>query len=518
MRAHFLSSLCTWTVFGLLGCSAPLVEGGSNGHDRTAGGDQGEALLTGAMVVSPDGRYALMQRNQTSVLFDVSARSTHDLPNQVSRLVFSKDSAFAIALLPKAAGVVAYELPSLKEKWRLVPAFRTTAGATFARLSDNDKHLVLGDFDRVFVVDATLGTIRRTVSIGSTPRELAFVPDGKRALVVGSTSWLDHKPKTPVVNVDLVATADERIDVPNCSAPISVLPGGERAFLSPTFCEEGKTSTARQNWTNPDPVSVIDWSSGRTQFLKNLPGFGPVAMDEAGTRAVAYLDMQRLDESMFDDKSKIPPATGARYHIMIIEPKTLAYRFVPIGNVLPRFAMTKSGQALLVDATVQQMRGEVSGQVTVDSSGRVTASLELFGRRDSLFGLFDLERSAYAPFAGTEASLDRFVQMGDNARVFTLKTSADGMGGDLYRIDLATKAVAPLGRSLRDIGLLPDGKTLLLRERLPAGQLETSAGFSWYRRERYCLSLDGIRCELSVDYQDKEPFQSGPRCTDYHDC
>lgn len=80
----------------------------------------------------------------------------------------------------------------------------------------------------------------------------------------------------------------------------------------------------------------------------------------------------------------------------------------------------------------------------------------------------------------------------DAARVFTLKLTADGMGGDLYRIDLDGKTAMSLGTSLRDIGLFPNGKAVLLRERLAAAKVQTSAGVSWYRREKYCFSLDGI--------------------------
>src|SRR6185437_2093068 len=117
----------------------------------------------------------------------------------------------------------------------------------------------------------------------------------------------------------------KHVGVPNCTAPIEVLPDASRALLSPTFCEEGKASTSKDQWTNPDPVSIIDLPADGPHFLKNLPGFGPVAMTPDKTRAVAYLDMQRIDESMFEDKSKIPSKTGPRYHIMTIDPKSLAY-------------------------------------------------------------------------------------------------------------------------------------------------------------------------------------------------
>jgi hypothetical protein len=102
--------------------------------------------------------------------------------------------------------------------------------------------------------------------------------------------------------------------------------------------------------------------------------------------------------------------------------------------------------------------------------------------------------------------------------VFTLADRSDGMGGDLYRIDVPARTTASLNRSLRDIGLLPDGATLLLRERLPAVKVQTGNRIDWYRRERYWLSVDGINATWSLDYQDAKPFQSGPQCTSYHDC
>jgi hypothetical protein len=470
------------------------------------------------MVVSPDGNFALAQRNTTSVLVDVEGKTARELPEQVDRFVFAKTGNRAVAVLADRASVVAYELPSLTEVWRTTPSFTSSTGPTLARLSDDGKYLVLGDTDKVLVLDAQQGEVQGTVDVGTLPTELSFVPGGSHALVVGSTVWTNHLPKTTVVDFELDTQTSKSVDVPNCEAPIVVLPDASRAFLSPTFCQEGQASTSTTQWTNPDPVSVIDLGADGPAFLKNLPGFGPVAVDEQAHRAVAYLDVQRMDESMFDDKTKIPSRTGARYHILTIDPKTLDYQLAEVGNVLPRFVLSKDGKSLLVDATVQQVRGEANVKATIDSTGKITVQAKVFGTVDSLFGLFDLEARTYAPFSGPPASLDRFVQMADNSHVYTLKMTPDGLGGDLYRIDLDAKASVSLGKSLRDIGLLADGKTLVLRERLPAVQVQTSTGFDWYRHERYCFSLDGVTCVDEIEFQDSKPFQSGKTCTDYHDC
>ena len=399
-----------------------------------------------------------------------------------------------------------------------MPSYTSSTGVSFERLSDDGQFLVLGDGERVLVLDAISGTERGAVELGSTVQDLSFVPDESHALIVGTTTWNVHQPATPVFDVDLIGLTSKTVVIPNCAAPIAVLRDGSRALLSPTFCQEGVASTGKQSWTNPDPVSVIDLSLDGPQFLKNLPGFGPVALDSAGKRAIAYLDVQRMDPSMFDDESQIPAAGSPRYQIMTIDPVSLQFALHPVGNVLPRFVLARDEKTLLVDATVQQVRGGVTLRVALDASGKVTADAQIFGRRDSLFGSFDLETASFTAFNGAPAALDRFVQMGDETRVFTLKMSADGTGGELYRLDLANDSVSSLGRSLRDIGLLSDGATLLLRERLPAVQVSTNGSIEWFRRERYCLSRNGSDCSASVEFRDSIPFQTGAQCTSYHDC
>lgn len=518
MKHTALALLVGFTA--LTACALPggEPEGGANVNERTNGGEQGEALLTGAMIVSPDGRYVLAQRNQTTVLLDVEANRARELPEQIERFVFSKTGTFGLAVLPARAGVVRYDLTTLTPKWRVVPAFKSGSGARLARLSADEKSLVLGDEDRVLVLDAGSGDVRGAVPLGTAATELTFVPNTNRALVVGTTTWRDHAPTTSVVDLDLESLAAKAITVPNCNAPVLVLPDGSRGFLSPTFCEEARPSNATQTWTNPDPVSVIDLSPAGPTFLKNLPGFGPVVSDEGGARIVAYLDMKRIDESMFADRSQVPPKGSAQFHIMTIEPRSLAFTLTPVGDVLPRFAMAKSGQQLLVDATVQNVRGEASVKATIDTSGRVSVAFSVFGQSDSLFGAFDLDAKKYTPFSGAAARLDRFVQMGDKSRVFSLATSWDGMGGDLYRVDLDAHLSTNLGKNLRDLGVLADGKTLVLRERLPALRVEVSGGVEWYRREQFCFSLDGQSCLRTVVHQDSVPFQRGPTCVESHDC
>src|SRR5438034_8093389 len=146
--------LASLTLF-LAACAPPVLQGGSNVNDRSNGGDQGETLLTGAMVVSPDGKYVVAQRNQTSVLLDVDKKTARDLPEQVDRFVFAKSGGHGIAVLAAGVEIVSYDLATAAEVWRATPPFRSTAGATLAKLSDDGRQLVLGDDDRLLIVDAT---------------------------------------------------------------------------------------------------------------------------------------------------------------------------------------------------------------------------------------------------------------------------------------------------------------------------------------------------------------------------
>jgi hypothetical protein len=183
---------------------------------------------------------------------------------------------------------------------------------------------------------------------------------------------------------------------------------------------------------------------------------------------------------------------------MMIEPMSMKFELHPIGATLPRFAPAKDGKSLLVDASVSVLRGEASATISLDTNGKLSAEVKgAFGDTSgSLFGVFDLPTKTYVPFTGPAASLDRFVQLADGSRVFTLKDN--GRGGDLFSIDVAGRASANLGRSLRDIGILPDGRTLVLRIRLEP----TADG---YLREEFCISSDAQTCSATISYKSPTP-------------
>lgn len=487
------------TLMCAAGCSALNggdEQGGANANDRSSGGDSGELLENGAMMVSPSGAFVIAQRRDTTVIVDVKAQRYRELDVKADRIVFSKTREVAYAVLADRAGVTALDLASGSSLWKTTPAFKTSASAFQAKVTSDDARLLVSDLDRVFFLDAKTGNIGDVAKVGTGPVELELLPGEKHAVVASETTWDDKGPHTQVSLLDIAKQTSQTIDVPNCGAPVSVVPDASRVLLSPTFCTRD-AKTAPPGWRNPDPVSVIDvdGANGILRFVKNLPGFGPTALLSDG-RAVAYLDTKRIDESMFDDKTQIPGAGAKQFHLMLIDPKTTKFELVPIGDKLPRFAPSKDGRTLLVDATRSVLRAEGSVTVTLGGDGLKAEVKGSFGNDSgALFGAFDLASKTYTPFSGPAASLDRFVQTSDGSKVYTLRSNF--LGGDLFGIDVGARTTFDLGRSLRDIALLPDG-TLVLRIRL-----ERDA--EGYLHEEFCFSTDAKSCKATVKYKSPYP-------------
>jgi len=67
----------------------------------------------------------------------------------------------AMAVSPSGAGVIAMDLATGGELWRVVPAFKSSVGAFLARVTRDDRALVIADYDRVFFLDTKTGDVRR---------------------------------------------------------------------------------------------------------------------------------------------------------------------------------------------------------------------------------------------------------------------------------------------------------------------------------------------------------------------
>ncbi len=523
MRKLLLSLLVMPLGLGCAGLNDSPEEGGANANDRTIIND-GEEMLTGAMAVSPSGKFIVLQRNDISVIFDVGAKKYTELNVQLRRVTFAHASETAFA--NRADGTLAaIDLARVSELWS-----RKLDDATVSilRVGHDDETLYVGDSRRMQIVDPSNGVARSVTDLGTTPTALTLLKGRKEALVVGTTAWQNGAPHTSVALLDLETASVNKIDIPNCDSKVVMTPDESRAFLSPTFCDAEHASNPNQAWTNPDPVSVIALGAKTIAFEKNLPGFGPVAMSPDGQKVVAYLDTKRMDVSMFD-KGQAPSDTGPQYHVMVINPKTLAFSLTPIGNALPRLTMTRAGKGLLVDASVKvktRAKASAHGSISIGPngiSGELGAEVSVFDEQ-SPFGYFDLESLKFSGFTGPQAGLDRFVQLAGERYILTLEKRKDGLGGVPYLIDLQEKTTASFfgdfGTGVRDVGILPDGKTVVLRVRLAAATHENK----YWSREGFNVSADfNFNGTLYAEYEASTSFANVTSTNDCstpegHDC
>ena len=174
---------------------------------------------------------------------------------------------------------------------------------------------------------------------------------------------------------------------------------------------------------NRDPVSVIDLTTEGPHFLKNLPGFGPWPWPPT-QRAWSLISISSAWTSRCRRPRQGSQPQWPRYHIMTIDPATLVYDLSPVGNVLPRFAMAKSGKAMLCGRhrAAAPRAGQRPSLARFGSRFRALMPACSAASNRSFARLPSDDARTYAPFQRSAASLIRFVQTGDATRVFTLKT------------------------------------------------------------------------------------------------
>ncbi|MFB6373533.1 MAG: hypothetical protein ABEN55_10555 [Bradymonadaceae bacterium] len=189
-----------------------------------------------------------------------------------------------------------------------------------------------------------------------------------------------------------------------------------------------------------DPISVIDLEAGNERFVRNLPGFGPVQIAPRGQRAVGFVDGSAVDESLFDDKSQVPPepetdnADKPKYYLMVIDTESLDFELHAYGDILPRYEMTPDGRALLVDRAVAAEENEKLQH-------------------------FDTETGTLRDFQGPTVELNNYVMTGD-------ATGAYAIDEELFELDIPNKTVAEMevGFTPMNLNLGPEGENLYLRK------------------------------------------------------
>lgn len=307
-------------------------------------GDQpgGVSVALGDIAVSPSGKFIVFQQEESLAVGWVESGDVELLPvERPSRVAFSKTRAVIYATTDDGT-LHAVDVESGKTEWTAELELAADASDWMVVASKDDARVAIAGGTQVRVFSAEDGKLVAEHGLETAAVDLEILPDDERLLVVEDEVWTDGVPNAAIDVVILADGAVKRIDVPNCADNIIVPPDGNVALLAPTTCVDPEVGSGH------DPISHIDLEAGKEAFVRNLPGFGPVAMSPDGSTAVGFLDMNAVDASLFDDPELIP-STDTRFHLMIIDTSTMTYDFAAYGESLPRYAPTPDGEILLVD-------------------------------------------------------------------------------------------------------------------------------------------------------------------------
>lgn len=416
---HMVIVLCMF-----IGCSM----GGLNQNQHTPGNeDNGTMLNYGDIAIDPTGRHVIYGTGKVLQMSDLDGGARHaiDAITTPLRVAFGPAGSNLFYVVGRRDGqsvLAALDLTTRAVRWSRPLSGSATGDYSVQPWIDSTpdgRFVVLTDSRRVDVVSTADGRLKHTVTTDRFIQDVDITPDSSRVLITELHEWDGASPSTRIHSLVLGGGAVTSFTVPNCSSELVLTPDARHAFLAPTTCQK-------------DPVSLIDLEHNR--FERNLPGFGPVAVSPGGDLAVAFIDATKIDATLFDDPSKIPAISDGRYHLMLIDTRTLDFETVPIGEDLPRYAITPDGRVLLVDSPVWYATGRIR--------------------------LLDVQNRAMVNLSGeADVSLESFVMTSDAAHVFLLFAG-------LYRIDISDARLIPIELPFAptNINITADDGFLILRE------------------------------------------------------
>ncbi|MCS6899686.1 MAG: hypothetical protein RMJ98_08345 [Myxococcales bacterium] len=420
--------------------------GGANEGGKAPGsGDTGIDLAVGEIAVDPQGRYFVSQVDGKLKVADLDSlrfREIKGLPKP-TRLAFWPASVgqgfFLLSTTESEEEVISYDLGKSMEVWR-------------KKLPRRDEAIQVDEAGSRLVLWQPAGLVALTTENGSEVGEITLEDNTSLVdvdLVQGRLiTTVRGKPDgkgLPTAQIHLRALEDltescPLVVVPNCADELVIAGNGKRAFLAPTFCGR-------------DPVSVIDLEA--CTFDKNLPGFGPVALSDNGRTAVAFLDRDNDDPQAPPIPDEVKKSKD-RYHLMFLDTNTLVFGTTPIGQELPRYAVTPDGQLLLVDAWTQAKEDNVR--------------------------IVDTATKTIRQVSGPSIQLSNYVMLPDSTAAFVLHEEA------LYELDIvaAQTSLRPLSFTPTHINRTPKGDKLLLRDTQQAVHLYDVA----FRKESGVFSVE----------------------------
>lgn len=397
--------------------------GGANRGARSAGsGHGGVEVGQRELAVSPDGLRAVYSVEQRVRVLDLGAMTSTEVPAPGAALVAFRPKSHGFFVQsrdrlvdPRADNptreheILAFDGERPAPLWRVsVPH----VGGGITPLASGA--VVLWGSEGIELLDSANGARSWSVDALGVPVDLDEV--GGSVLVTEAPREGDKvNPRRTVLRLLDVGSGRVKcqVAVENCTDEVVATADGRRAFLAPTFCGR-------------DPVSVIDLEKCAVE--RTLPGFGPVALAAGGRWAVAFADRDA------DDGRLLPLAvknSEERFHLLRIDPQTLAYEPIALGGWLPRYATTARATLL------------------VDTARKPAVQVRLV----------DLERGTVATTAGPAVPLEAYALAPDGQRAFVLSSGLYVLRFDLPQLDSVPLKFLPVA-----LNLTPDGRLLLLRD------------------------------------------------------
>lgn len=430
----------------------------------------------GAIAVDVRGRYFLTSVDSRLVFGDLQSGGVHVIESLDSpeRVAFGNERDLFFITLRTRNRLVAYDPMEKTVLWESEADVDTSW--PWIDVTKDDAFIILTYPMRVELRSAANGRIVDTFSFerriedvdlirAQTPEELLrpvpepsmfdsddlymSPPDPVWIVVTLEHEWFEtgndeqpFRPETEIHVLDPLLERSEVIAVPNCTSELVVDQLGSFGFLAPTRCvmpsppvDPVPDDPVTDDSMSVDPVSVVDFR--RSVFVRNLPGFGPVALSPKGTVIVAFMDMDNLDPSLFDDPAQIPESEP-RYRIMVIDARDLSFESYPIGDELPRYAMVPDGTVLLVDFD--------------------------FTFETESMRIMDLQTGEIVPVTGTAVDMDHYVLTGDSKWAYLLDSAESSRS--LYELDIVRAVVNPLFLAFlpASLNITPDDAYLLIKD------------------------------------------------------
>lgn len=396
------------------------MKGGANDNERFAGNnDTGVEIGQNAIAISPDGSYFVYgsQGSLQRVELPAGTRTKLKGLGDVDRLAFDNKDPNVVYVTTADSSLYSYNTATAKVLWsRELSTWEYDAPSIFP--TEDGARLVITLSEEVRVLSAATGKLQLSKTFDSSVIDVDVTADSESMIVTTKESWEGAGPTTLVTVVDFDAADVTIIKVPNCADELRISKDGTKAFLAPTRCAQ-------------DPVSVIDLT--KRKFVRNLPGFGPVDLSNDGRTAVAFMDVDNLDRSLFLDTDTVPARDGARYHMMFIEVDTLAFDTLPLGEELPSYALTPDGNILLVD----------------DEGWYV----------DERLRLVDVPARRLLTIVGPDVQLLEYVLTGDSTEAYLVDRGLFRLAFEDAHVTSVDLAFTP-----SNINITPDDNTLLLRD------------------------------------------------------